>query len=314
MASFDRYRRTREAILYTLAYFDAIDYAPTWTECAAWLEWSGAHGFELESPPSGDELVSARNHLIDEQSIESGFGRIALPGRLAHLVTISCERTILWNRKMRRSRRVLRWLLRFRAVRYVAIANTTALAHARHEGDLDFFVIVNRGSLWTTRFLAVGPLRVLGRLVGGRVSDDPPCMSYFITDDALDLASHTLPGDDVYFRYWFLSLLPLYDDGIGKAFWDANGTLRAKHPRAHSWMINPDLFQAPPLLRFPQLAFIESLARSFQLSWFPPRIRLRMNQDTTVMVNDQVLKFHVDDGREAYRATYNERLRAIGLV
>ena len=40
-----RIQSAREAILRTVAYFDAIYYAPTWTECATWFEWSGASGF-----------------------------------------------------------------------------------------------------------------------------------------------------------------------------------------------------------------------------------------------------------------------------
>jgi hypothetical protein len=314
MSGFDRYRRTREAVLYTLAYFDAIDYAPTWTEVSSWLEWSGAHGLELESPPSSEELRSARDHLISEQAIESGFGRLALPERLAPLAALAFERTTLFNRKIRRARRVARWLLRFPSVRFIALANTTALANARDEGDLDFFIVVRDGRLWSTRLMAVGALRVTGGLVGAGARKDPACMSYMIADTAPDLAPHMLAGDDVYFRYWFLSLLPLYDDGIGRVLWDANATVRAKHPRARAWIPAPDLAVRRPLIRFPMPSAFESFARKIQMSWFPPSIKDRMNRDTTVIVNDRTMKFHVDDGRETYRTAYNERLRGLGLI
>ncbi|OGL74083.1 hypothetical protein A3E39_00630 [Candidatus Uhrbacteria bacterium RIFCSPHIGHO2_12_FULL_60_25] len=309
-----RVQSAREAILQTVAYFDAIDYAPTWTECASWFEWSGAHGFEYDAPPTVPELVSARDGLVHDGRLESGFGRIALHGRLARLALLAMERTALFPRKVRRARSVARWLLRNPNVRYVALANTTALAHARDLGDLDFFVVVRAGTIWSSRLLGSGVYKLLGRLPGHTDKQDAVCLSYFVADDALDLSSHMLPGDDPYFRYWFLSLLPLADDGVGKSLWDANRALISRHPRAERWMLTPDLTVTRPRIRCIASDAIESLARRFQLGWFPKQIVERMNRDTSVMVNDHVLKFHVDDGREAYRAAYQERLRVMGLV
>lgn len=309
-----RIQSAREAILQTVAYFDAIEYAPTWTECAAWFEWSGAHGFEYDAPPTTPELVAARDSLVADNQLESGFGRIALPGRLARLASLAMERTAFFPRKIRRARKVARWLLRNPNVRFVALANTTALAHARDLGDLDFFVVVRAGTIWSSRLLGSGVYKLTGRLPGHADQRDAVCLSYFVADDALDLSSHTLPGDDPYFRYWFLSLLPLADDGVGKTLWDANRGLIGRHPRAERWMVPPDLIVTRPRFRMIASDAIESLARHFQLGWFPQQIVERMNRDTSVMVNDQVLKFHVDDGRETYRAAYQDRLRAMGLV
>ncbi len=323
---------TQEALLRTVAFFDVLDYAPTWSECAAWVEWKAASGFESLPPPTGVELLDARDRLIEDRRIETGMGRIALHGRLGRLLAVTFDRMPLQARKLRRARRVASALARIGAVRFVALANTTAIGNARDAADLDFFVITSAGHLWTTRLLAAGPYRLLGRLSKPDGAPDAVCLSYFISDANLDLASHMLTPDDPYFRYWFLSLLPLYDDGVGAELWEANRGLRAVHPRALKWMevgvwrlgfgktgsaqtSNPKpQTPTPPRLRIPTPARLESISRPLQLRWFPPNIRARMNADTSVIVSDQALKFHVDDARLAFRGAFEERLQALGLV
>lgn len=303
----------RESLIRTIAYFDAIDYAPTWSELSAWTEWSGARGFEQVAPPNAADLVSAKNALLEERRIESDFGRLALPGRLPVLSARSMERTTLFARKVRRARRVVKWLARFSSVRFVALVNTTAFAHARDRADLDFFVIVKRGRLWTTRLLSASPYRMLGKLSNADAKPDAVCLSYFVSDENLDLSSHMLTPDDPYFRYWFLSMLPLYDDGVSRDLWDANAQIIARHARANRWIVSDDLRVQRPRIRFPDTTIIEPLAKRVQMAWFPSRIRERMNLDTSVIVTDAALKFHVDDARLRFRAGYEERLKTLGI-
>jgi hypothetical protein len=309
-----RFQETCAVILRTVAYFDAIDYAPTWSEVSSWLEWSGARGFEQVAPPSARELVAARLALQEERRLESGFGRLALPGRLPTLASLSLERTMLFARKARRAQRVARRLSRLASVRFVALVNTTALAHARDAADLDFFVVVRHGRLWTSRLLSAGPYRVFGKLASTDGKSDAICLSYFVSDANLDLGGHMLAPDDPYFRYWFLSMLPLYDDGLSKTLWEANAQITALHPRANRWIASDDLAVRRPTLRFPNTDRLETIAARIQTAWFPSQIRDRMNQeDRSVIVTDQALKFHVDDARVRFREAYEERLKTFGL-
>jgi hypothetical protein len=313
MAERFRFQEVCAALVRTVAYFDVIDYAPLWSELCSWVEWGGVSGFERMAPPDAFELLSARDALARERRIECDFGRVAFPGRLAVLAALSMERTALFARKVRRARRVARRLARLPGVRFAALVNTTALEHARDRADLDFFVIVRHGRLWMSRLLCAAPYRLAGKLSSPGAKPDAICFSYFVTDADLNLGAHMLPGDDPYFRYWFLSLLPLYDDGASEELWNANIAITARHPRAMRWIAPPDFAVRRPLFRFPDARVFESAARRMQTAWFPARIRDRMNLDTTVMVSDRVLKFHVDDARERFRAAYDERLRALGL-
>ena len=298
----------KDALLRTVAFFDATDYAPLWSECMAWIEWHGSSGFESQAVPNAQELNQVKDECLRSGLLREAEGRIALAHRCDELLALVQERQSYVPRKLRRARRIVRWLARFCAVRFVALVNTTPLGNARNGGDLDMFVIVRAGHLWTIRLLAGLPYRILGRLSSDNAAPDAVCLSYYISDDALDLTSHMLTPDDPYFRYWFLSMLPLYDDGISAELWSQNESIRCIHPRAESWMLSPDLAVPSPRIRIPLLPWLESTARKLQRSWFPRRIRERMNQDTSVLVTDHALKLHVEDGREGFRKKYEETI------
>ena len=298
----------RNEFLRTLTWLETISYAPTRAELCACVEREQMGEKSEQCAVSGAqrEIDSVLEELIASGTILEREGRVVFPEQAERLIGNIRSRDPLQARKRRRARLVTSWLARCLGVRFVALANTTALGYARDEGDLDFFVIVRAGSIWTSRLFGGLPFRLLHMTPRPGNERDAVCLSYFIADDALDLTSHMLPGDDPYFRYWFLSLLPLFDDGVSKDFWNANATIRAKHPFARRWIVPPDLEVRAPRVRFFASRLVENIARLLQTKWFPLVIRARMNLDSTVMVNDHVLKFHVTDAREMYRRIYQD--------
>lgn len=288
------------AVLRTLVWAETLGYAPTRAELMLTADVGNGESRDIDE-------------LIDTRAIVEKMGRIGFPDSVDRIVSTIRERDAFQPRKRRVARRAARWLARLAGVRFVALANTTALGHARDEGDLDFFVVTRAGTIWTTRLFGVFPFRLLGMTPKGKNDRDAICLSYFVADDALDLSSHRLPDGDPYFRHWFLSLLPLYDDGVSQELWNANAKLRGRHPFARKWIVPPDLNRETPRVRIPAFRLFEPLFRSLQMKWFPPAIRERMNRDTTVIVNDRALKFHVTDGREAYRQAYYELCRKRGI-
>ena len=104
------------------------------------------------------------------------------------------------------------------------------------------------------------------------------------------------------------------DDGVGEAFWNANEALRARHPLAESWIPSPDVHVALPRVRIPVSSALERVARTLQWKYFPRTIRERANQDTHVMISDERLKFHVDDGREGLQQAYAELCASYGVA
>ena len=275
--------------LQAVAFGDAIGYAPTEAELAAW---------------SGPDLIEASLTLVR--------GRVVFRGSEA-LVAEHEKREVFFPRKIRRARRVARFLSRLPGVRFVAVTQTTALAHAGDEGDLDMFVITRRGSLTLTRLLATTWYALIGARPG-KAARDAVCLSFFVDDSHLDLSDLMLSGDDPYFCYWFLSMLPLYDDGVSRDLWEANATIRAQHPQARPWILNPNLQVQRPWISFPRLAWLDGFARWIQNRSMSQGLRALANQDTRVVVTPHVLKFHIDDGRERIREKYVETCKRYGVA
>ncbi|MBP9869809.1 hypothetical protein KBC59_04605 [Patescibacteria group bacterium] len=294
----------RQAILRTLAFHETWQYAPTFSELVNTLDTAGRI-------MDREEINGALQELEREHRIRLFRGRWGIASSVEEIVQELERRDRFQARKLRRARLVARALVRLRGVRFVALANTTALGAARDFGDLDFFIIVRDGSIWTNRFISAAAAKLFGVQPRGDEIRDAVCFSYFISDAELNLVSHQLAHDDPYYRYWFLSLLLLADDGVGQALWDANRDIRARHPFAEPWRVSPDLRIQIPMFRFPTFSFVESLVRWFQLGRLPKAVQELQNRDSRVMVTDAVLKFHVEDARAAFRETYRARAKEL---
>jgi hypothetical protein len=297
--------------LRALAFYDAIGYPPTDAELS---------------------LASAPGPIVSPARLWRG--RIAFEGR-EELIAEQERREAFFPRKIRKARRVARLLSRLPGVRFVALCNTTALANARDEGDLDFFVVTRRGSLALARALATTWYALTGSRPGVRATDrDAVCLSFWVDDSALDLARLQLTDDrnqssasplssvncklstshnDPYFRFWFLSLIPLFDDGVSADLWKANPAIRSRHPHARAWIPSPDLRVKKPLLRLPRLAFFDPIVRRLQERTFSPILKKIRNTDTRVVITPHVLKFHAEDGRASFRDRYHLTCKRYGL-
>ncbi len=287
------------AELRTLCFFEVLGIAPTSAEL-----------FLTQDVLPGDDTV--REDAVAQVPISSLRGRMARTEVSEQLVSEIESRDFFQSRKHRRAACLARFFSWIPGIRFVALANTTAFGNARDGGDLDFLMITRAHMLWTVRLFAVLPLRVLRLTPRGGNERDAACLSYFIADSALNLSSHQIDADDPYFRYWFLSLVPLVDDGIGEQFWNSNAWIRTRHVQAKKFETAPELFRRPHGPRV-SCTWLEPVARWIQQKKFPSVIREEMNRGTSVIVNDEVLKFHVEDGRIAYRERYRALCRVCGI-
>jgi hypothetical protein len=272
-------------------------------------------------PPTVPELDAASAPAAIEAPFKLIRGRVVFEGREA-LIEEHERREALFPAKVKRARQVAKFLGGLSGVRFVALCNTTALAHASEDGDLDFFVITHKNTIMQTRGWST--LRFAFSRPGTRASDrDAVCLSYFVDDSALDLSPHQLKPDngqlktahdDPYFRFWFLSLLPLYDDGVSAELWKANTAILSQHPNARPWIVSEDLRVTRPWWRLPTIPALDALAARLHEFLISPKLKSMRNLDTRVIINEHVLKFHADDGRERFRSKAQETAHKYGVA
>jgi hypothetical protein len=294
--------QSKSSILRTIAFQTAWNYATTRLQLFSFLDTSGNEA-PLDFATMNqivDDLISA-NVLIESEN------RITLKS-YSNIIKEGKDNEIFFPRKLKNVRRAVRYLKLIPWVRAICLCNTTALGQSRDSGDLDLFIICTTGTIWRTRFFSTLPFKILNARPGERKTD-PVCLSFFITDDALNLSNLSLKEDDPYMRYWFLSLLPLYDDGVLSLLWEQNHELRRKHSNAQKW-IALDKSPVPGSVTIKKdsknipTALLEKWLRQIQTVRFPKSLAEIANQDTRVVINDNVLKFHVTDNRKRFRSKY----------
>lgn len=302
------------AILETLAFYDIFEYPLTLLEL-----WQKLPGGKSDGFPDAVELGRyLETSLFLQERIDQDGAFYFLRGRrdILHTRSVRFRESL---RKMHLAGRVAQWISLIPFVRGIAVCNSLGYGNADRESDIDFFILVEPKRLWITRALAV----ILAEIVAARPvpgkSKDGVCLSFFASEgkNFLDLR---LPGGDPYFDWWMISILPLYErDEAFRRWRDGNRWVRSERPNARIEKTAFRLRTHPPGKIF-QLALarllgwgqVERLARFLEWRHLPRAVKERANLSTEIVLQDDILKFHIADRRAEYRRIWEERLAGLG--
>src|SRR5665811_218304 len=92
----------------------------------------------------------------------------------------------------------------------VAAANFIGSHNWRKDGDIDFFIITKENYLWRSRLFCAGIAKLLFSRPTINNKKDKICLSFYISESALNLRPLELEGGDPYFEFWRRGLFPLY--------------------------------------------------------------------------------------------------------
>lgn len=296
------------SILHTLCWFAVQGYPVTAFELWKWL-W-----FPVQSYTLADVRAALMGSVWLAARLEARGAFYTLRGENgAALVTQREERFVDATRKFGALRRATRYFCFLPSVLGVFAGNTLAWWYTRAESDIDVFVIARPGTVWLTRLLVVIPFMLLRRRPGA-TDRDPFCFSFFISADRLSLKKLQLFGGDPYLAYWTRSLVPVFDrGGIQDRFQNENAWCEEMLPHALPRLAHHTLARRVTLgFSAPWLHRLEKAARRLQERRLPKLLRERANQDSCVVVAHDMLKFHENDRREAFRDRFQELVTAYG--
>lgn len=303
--------------LAAIAYADTQDFPLSANE--VWRWWLAEPAAETTAipAPTPAAVASALEGLQQTGRVGQTAGFWYLSGR-AELVAVRLERWAFSQRKWRRARRAAGALAWIPFVRSIAVCNTLALSNSKPESDIDVLVITVPGRLWLTRFLVTMALAVRGLWRHGTKIADRICLSFFISEAALDFRPLLLQPRDPYFAHWVDQLVPLLDrGGVLERLRVANAWVREYLPNAfttpHSQLPTPSTWQFwwERRLRGRLGDALERFARWLQRSKM--RISPSAAASGAAVVTNDVLKFHEQDRRAEYRERFEQRLRELGL-
>lgn len=283
-----------EAILKTFAFFDTFNYPLTsfevWRLCEIKADFS--------------EIQNALSENFLSSCLEQKNGFYFLRGR-ENIIESRRQFAILAEKKMRRARLALKLWRFVPGLKGVAVCNNF---YYHPESDVDLLVITDKNSLWLTRILVTLITHFAGMRMDRKKITDQICLSFFVSENGLDLSSLMLSDSDPYFVYWFAFLDPLYDDGIFKTLWEKNEVIRKKLPNAIYSYSSP-FRSLSSKKHFVALNLFDKISRYFQKKRISKKSINPENEANGVVISDSVLKFHEHDRRREYRQRYEENLR-----
>lgn len=305
----------QKAIVMTVAYFDIFDYPLTAVEIHKWLYQQLANLSDiLEILASGklDNIISQKNGFYflksRENIIQTRLDRYSIAEPKFKIVL----KTVWW----------LRWLA---FVKMIAVCNNLGFSNALAESDIDFFIITKKSRLWWTRLVITLFTDLLGvRRHGGKITNRI-CLSFYITDNHLNLVDITLKPNDIYLTYWLATLAPIYNrSGTYQKFLEANGWLKSYLPNFYSTILNnrqsiKDNTWIKFSKSFDELVlgrflgdWLEKLAKVIQLKKMRKNVGSVTDQpNTNVVISDSMLKFHETDQRQEFQQLWQAKISPI---
>lgn len=284
-----------KAIIEVIAFFDLHDCPLTSFEIWRYLR--------IKCEP--DDVVRAlrSEELNSKLHYKNGF--YFLTGREEN-VEVRMERYNLTDKKMKRALRMARLFKFIPWIRMMAVANTVGAHNMKKEGDIDFFIVTDERRIWITRFFCVLIAEALRLRPAKNIIKNRICLSFFTTPSKLNLNEFmdSSLDPDINYVYLIAGFVPIYDRG--------QNVLEFK--KANRWMKNylpnfelPDIHnnrmvRAPRFIRFKNITGLifgklEGFFKMISYRMMNPEIIKMKNLDTRVVVNDQVLKLHLNDKR-----------------
>ncbi|MFA4937177.1 MAG: hypothetical protein WC575_02745 [Patescibacteria group bacterium] len=303
------------AILRTIVFFDIFQYPLTTVQCWRLL-------YDPEQQQGRVDLVlieQCLNKLQDKKIVKCSLGFWQMASSPEYL-PVRQQRYRLAAFKFRK---VIRWVKLFillPSVRLIALVNSVGYRNPQVTDDIDLFIVARQHKLWLTRFWLTGLAKIFGLRPTVSHQQDGLCFSFYLSDSHLNMTDLMIAKPDVYFHFWFTQITVLFDDGVGKQLVQANNDWLKNFPNLNINLqaIIPEVSRLVKTARFIAklltLSWFEPLVRMIQDRWLlPEQLKLKANQDTTVLITNEVLKFHEHDRREYYFKLWQQKLSDLNL-
>ena len=223
-----------ENILSTITYYDILNFPLTSFEVWKYLIVE----MEIRSP-SGKSNIQTLGEVIEaleseqlKNRIEEFRGFYFLKGR-KDLVERRIQNDKNSMAKFEIAERAARRLRLIPFVRMIAVTGTLAMKNCEKNSDIDFFVVLEKGRIFTGRLLVTLVVHILGKRRYRKKIKNRICLNYFITDGSLEIQRQ-----DLFAANEYSFIYPLFGFDVFQKFCETNITWIKKFKP--NWEI-PDL-------------------------------------------------------------------------
>jgi D-beta-D-heptose 7-phosphate kinase/D-beta-D-heptose 1-phosphate adenosyltransferase len=285
-----------ESIFKTLLYSDLFDYPLTESEI---------HKFLIAQKIEKNELSKIlKNGKLPIQE-DDNFFFIKGRGKIVN-ARLSKEKFSL--EKLEKAKKITRFLGLIPTIKLIGVSGTLAMKNCSVDDDIDLFIIAKNGLAWTTRFIAVLILIMLGvyRNKNSTMNKNKICLNLVLDENKMQFKNQ-----DLFIGHEIVQLLPIFErDRAYQKFIKANIWIDKIFP---NFKINDKTFIKKRTNLLDQLSifickiiYLEKLLRSLQLFYMKKSI-------TKERLERGFIGLHPFDYRSYILEKYNAKIRKIGL-
>lgn len=289
------------AILNTLSYFSIFEHPLTSLEIQRLL-------LNPKGTKTTSNLFRIRQVLKKSRNIETNKGFYCLSGQLA-IISKRQAKQLDNHRKIKIAQKFLS--KQISGAQWVAAVNNLAYNNASQQSDIDLLVQTNPHQMWTTRFHLLFKAKFLNQRARAKSSPgenrNKLDFNFFIKQSATNFKQYQLDKPDYYFIYWLAQIIPIW--GQISFFEEFNQKIKfIKYylPNWYPYQPSSQRYQIPKQAK--NNFNLESFYRWLQLKIMPPQLKkMAANNQTKVVINQQILKFHSNDRRSTYNAEFRKK-------
>ena len=198
----------------------------------------------------------------------------------------------------------------------VYFVNSIGSYNLREESDIDIFIITKNKRIWLSRFFCAGLMKILNKRPNKKTKKDKICLSFYLSEDNLDLQGLKIKSGDPYFDFWERNLLLLEDkNNIHQKF------LRVNNLEVY-YDSNYDLNKIEDVsisknktdLASNLMDYLEKISYKFQVKIMPPILRRAADikdDSSGVVFSDNIIKLYLKDRRLEIKKKYEEKLATL---
>ena len=294
----------RAAIIRVMAFFDMFDYPLTQFEI-----WRYS-----DTACSLPEVKAALEKTETKEFLEEQDGFYFFSGR-KKIVETRMRRYNFADKKIKRAMLIARIFRFVPWIKLIAASNIIGANNQKDESDIDLFIVTERKRIWITRFFCAGWLHLFRLRPKPDNARNKICLNFYVSEDALNLEPFQLSGEpDIYFVYWLSGLAPIFiKDDIYEKLMAANSWLREYLPNWEYNKASSGKRTIKPLASPFYRDLVDLLIGGLEVNlghWqtrkLPAELKINMNKNSQVVVNERVLKLHAKDRREEYRKRWKQ--------
>ncbi|MBU0648230.1 hypothetical protein KJ855_03565 [Patescibacteria group bacterium] len=296
----------RQSILSTLAFYDLFDFPLTNAEI-----YDNLWRFQCEPV----ECEKAMEELKKENRISFEEGFYFLSGR-EKLVKVRQKRYLNTFKKWQIVKKI-GWVWQMMPfAKMIGVVNTLAYSNAKQGGDIDLLIITKKNRIFTTRIFMTFWLLLLNRwryrqwTVANKF-----CLSFFVTDNYVNMKKLLINDDDIYLVYWTKWLKSIYctDMKVAERYWRQNQWIKDFVPNT-TFMNTVGEIRRPNVFGALSEWFLDGWLGDIVEGLLEKSMLAKIKRNTPrdkkdgVMANKRILKFHPEGKRMEYAGKWGEKV------